>query len=368
MTVVNPPGFIQALNTHTAEVIRGVANVLTAGALSSGSLKSRAGVHPDLGGFLVVTQNGSPNMSVNVASGMALVAGTEGSKQGTYVCLNDATLNVTIAAADPSNPRIDLIVFKVQDAAYSGGTNSSSIVAVTGTPAGSPTPPAAPANSITLAQIAVAASDTSIVTGDITDKRPLLSALGAPIRCTSTTRPAASTVSEGQMIYELDTNKFYWTTDAGTTWVQIPTTDLQPLWALKTVAESVASSTTLQNDDALFVSVLANTTYKLKCHMIINTVSAASFKLDLTLPAGTTWRPGSFICGSASANLQMGPMNTAAITGITGTGVDTIVEFEAAIQVAGTAGTVQLRWAQNVSNGTSTVVGVGSWLKLDRVA
>lgn len=221
MVAVNPPGFIQALNTHTAEIDRGAHSGLIAGSRIASSLVARGGVNPDLGGGLAVTQNGAPNMSVNVASGICYVAGSEGSKQGTYVATNDATLNVVIAAADVSNPRIDLIVFKVQDAAYSGAVNSSSIVAVTGTPAGSPSAPAAPSNSVILAQIAVAASDTSIVTGDITDRRTYLAAVGGTIRCTSTTRPGVGTVTEGQEIYELDTNTCYYTTDTGTTWVRI---------------------------------------------------------------------------------------------------------------------------------------------------
>ena len=42
---------------------------------------------------------------------------------------------------------------------------------MTGTPAGSPSPPSAPANSFTLAQVAVAANATSITSGNITDQR-----------------------------------------------------------------------------------------------------------------------------------------------------------------------------------------------------
>ena len=122
-------------------------------------------------GDLAVTQNGTPNMSINVAAGSVVIDGTESGTQGFYHMVNDATLNVAIAAANATNPRIDLIVAKIQDAQYSGATNAGSIVAVTGTPAASPSPPAAPANSVILAQVAVAANATSITNANITDFR-----------------------------------------------------------------------------------------------------------------------------------------------------------------------------------------------------
>lgn len=121
---------------------------------------------------MAVTQNGTPNMSVNVAAGSVVIDGTESATQGFYHFMNDATLNVAIAASHATLPRIDLIVAKVQDAQYSGATNAGSIVAVTGTAAASPVAPSAPANSVILAQIAVAAAVTSITNANITDLRP----------------------------------------------------------------------------------------------------------------------------------------------------------------------------------------------------
>jgi hypothetical protein len=121
---------------------------------------------------LLVTQNGTPNMSVNVAAGRCVVVGTENATmQGDYVGWLDAVLNVAISASDPTNGRIDLIVAKFQDAQYSGATNAFSVVAVTGVASGSPVAPAAPANSIILAQISVAATSTTVLTAAITDKR-----------------------------------------------------------------------------------------------------------------------------------------------------------------------------------------------------
>jgi len=122
-------------------------------------------------GSMRVSQSATPAMSVSIAGGHALINGTETANQGLYVAFNDAATTVAIATADPSQPRIDRVVVKVQDSFYSGATNSVSFAVVTGTPAGSPVAPAAPANSLTLALIAVAAGATSIVNANITDSR-----------------------------------------------------------------------------------------------------------------------------------------------------------------------------------------------------
>ena len=122
-------------------------------------------------GAMKVSQSATPAMSVSVAAGHALINGTEVSNQGLYIDYNDAAATVAIATADPSQPRIDRVVVKVQDSYYSGASNQVVFAVVTGTPAGSPVPPAAPANSLTLAYVAVAANATSIVNANITDTR-----------------------------------------------------------------------------------------------------------------------------------------------------------------------------------------------------
>jgi hypothetical protein len=186
VTEVNPPGFLQnAGATHTAEITREIMNVLTGGGQTSGSTqRARGGVHPSLGSKFSVTQAGSPNMTVDVGSGHALIPGTENLKQAVYSCFNDGTVSKAIAASDPSLPRIDLVVIKVQDSFYSGAPNTWSIAVVTGVAAGSPAVPTAPANSIILAQVAVGAGVTSIVTANITDRRFYLTATGGiiPVR------------------------------------------------------------------------------------------------------------------------------------------------------------------------------------------
>ena len=120
---------------------------------------------------LAPTQNGTPNMSVNIAAGWAAIVGTYQSNMGVYMVYNDASVNATIATANATNPRIDLVCLTIADSFYTGATNTVSLTVVTGTPSVSPVIPTTPTNAIVLAQIAVGAAVTSILTANITDRR-----------------------------------------------------------------------------------------------------------------------------------------------------------------------------------------------------
>jgi len=136
-----------------------------------------SGVYDKAGGELLVAESDTPAMTVQVAGGRCVIVGTEGTYQGSYFCENrGAATGVVVTAADPTDPRIDLVVAKVEDSAYSGATDAWSIAVVAGTPASSPVSPTAPANSIPLASVAVAAAATTILDANITDTRTALPA------------------------------------------------------------------------------------------------------------------------------------------------------------------------------------------------
>lgn len=101
-----------------------------------------------------VTAQGSPDMTVAVAAGTI---------QWNGVSVTVASGNVTITAANGTNPRIDLVV--VDNAGVKSAT--------AGTAAASPKAPALPANSIMLAMVYVPANDTTIATNQIVDKRTI---------------------------------------------------------------------------------------------------------------------------------------------------------------------------------------------------
>jgi hypothetical protein len=161
MTLRTPPSWLQN-GSHPAENDRLTTQALwaTTGIINSSSL--------------AVTQNSPVGMSVIIAGGWAAIVGTTQANMGTYVGYNDAPTVVAITTANPTNPRIDLICMTVQDAYYTGASNNVIFQVVAGTPASSPVVPATPANSIALAEVAVAAGALSIVTGNITDLRVLV--------------------------------------------------------------------------------------------------------------------------------------------------------------------------------------------------
>jgi hypothetical protein len=234
MAVVNPPAYLHNLGSvNTAEMLRGQASLMSIGRHSSGGLRPLGGVQREMGAGYAVAQNGSPNMSVNVQGGVALVPGTEGLTQGSYIVVNSATENLAIAAAHATLARIDRVGIRVRDQAYSGADNDAANVVVTGTPSGSPVAPAEPNNFLTLALVSVPAADTTITTSQITDMRIGLCAPGGVIWCPSTNRPVAGQILTGQEIYETDTG-LYKRFD-GATWAQS-----RP-WVTRTQLGSAAS-------------------------------------------------------------------------------------------------------------------------------
>lgn len=158
MALRTPPSWLQN-GSHPAENDRlsMQAIIATTGIIGTSSL--------------AVTQAGTPGMAVQVAAGWGAVVGNYTTNMGVYQFYNDAATQLSVTAADPTNPRIDRVVVTVNDSYYIGATNNVTFTVVAGTPAGSPSAPATPTNSISLATIAVAAGATSILNANITDTR-----------------------------------------------------------------------------------------------------------------------------------------------------------------------------------------------------
>jgi hypothetical protein len=158
MTLRTPPSWLQN-GSHTAENDR----------LSMQSIYATTGIVGTTS--LAATQNGTPNMTVNLASGWAAVVGTTQANMGVYVGYNDAPLSAAISVSPVANSRIDLVCLTVNDAFYTGVLNNLVLNVVAGVVAASPVVPATPANSIALAQVLVGTAVSSIVTANITDVR-----------------------------------------------------------------------------------------------------------------------------------------------------------------------------------------------------
>jgi hypothetical protein len=120
-----------------------------------------------------VTAAPTPDMTVRVAAiSGALIDDGVSFGDGKYWFESDAQATVgPVTASDPGNPRIDLIVAKVQDTDAGDGSLTPQLTYITGTPAASPAAPAVPARCLALAEVRIDAAATTITSGKITDRR-----------------------------------------------------------------------------------------------------------------------------------------------------------------------------------------------------
>lgn len=139
------PNESDAFNADQAEPDKVDIDILVAGLNGNGVVAGCA-----------VAAQGVPDMTCAVASG------TIRNADGTTATV--VAGNVTITAADATNPRFDLVVVS------SAGVKS----VVTGTASASPVFPTIPAASVVLASVYVPAGGTAIVQGQITDKRVMV--------------------------------------------------------------------------------------------------------------------------------------------------------------------------------------------------
>jgi hypothetical protein len=116
-------------------------------------------------GGLRVTQSDTPAMSVKVEPGTGYFYGSGSNANVMYEFISDANETVSIGASGVQ-ARIDIICLKVD-----ASTQVASIVAIAGTPSGSPAVPATPASHYKLAEVAVGISVTTITNTNITDTR-----------------------------------------------------------------------------------------------------------------------------------------------------------------------------------------------------
>lgn len=220
MTAQNPPVWLQT-GSHPAESVRRWLQA---------AMWSTSGVL----GTTDMAVSTSSGLTVSVADGRALITGTENAYQGTYFVENRGAATVTMAGANATNPRIDLVVARVRDSLYSGSAPSDgfTIEAVTGTAAASPTAPATPANSLVLAQVRVNAAATTLTAGNITDMRALARRPGLQVFVDSASRAVQyPSPLVGDLSYLTGSARYEWWN--GSAWVR-----LAPIVTVSTSAPS----------------------------------------------------------------------------------------------------------------------------------
>jgi hypothetical protein len=134
------------------------------------------------GAYLVTQRAAGATQSVDIAasSGYAYVAGNTIANQGIYtVAPHSGVINEAIAAADPSNPRLDQVILRVYDSTIdSTGNNFARVEVLTGTPQVGATlanrsgAASLSANAMRLADVLVPAGSTSVTNASIKDRRP----------------------------------------------------------------------------------------------------------------------------------------------------------------------------------------------------
>lgn len=151
-----------------------------------------------------------------------------------------------------------------------------------------------------------------------------------------------------------------------------------PVIVRKTADETVNASTALQNDDHLVVAVAANAVYRIELMLLTSAGSTnEDWKFDWTMPAGATLRWGAASGAEAavapwgavaSGSAEQAIMTESSVMSIGGANVAGGTLILGILAVAGTAGNLQFRWAQNTSAAVDNKLLTNSLLIADRVA
>lgn len=147
---------------------------------------------------------------------------------------------------------------------------------------------------------------------------------------------------------------------------------VQGLHVFKAADETVTNSATVQNDDHLVLAVAANTDYWMECQVVYNAPTANDMKLGWTVPAGATfeWSNNGLALGATSSvdSISRTALGAASVATIGGSGGDAICAMKGLLRIAGTAGNLQMQFAQNTAGvGTTVVVKAGSMIMLTRL-
>lgn len=134
----------------------------------------------------------------------------------------------------------------------------------------------------------------------------------------------------------------------------------------KTADEIVTNSSTVQDDDHLFAAVAANQFMAFKIWLMFEGDTASSnLKLGMNAPAGATfqWTVGGAVyitaAGTTAATITIEQTNT---LGVDGSSTERSVTMEGYVLNGGTAGTLQLRWAQNTAEANNTTMKANSYM------
>lgn len=185
---------------------------LFAGSHISSPLPVRSGVLAANGSPLAITAQSTPDMSVRANPGHLLIQGAQSNTQGAYLLANETVTTLPVTPSNASLPRIDRVVGRILDGTVTGTTTNrvADLVVLPGTPATTPSPPALPVDGsfYVLAEITVPAGASSIINGNIADRRQFTTALGGIIPSNFNALPVSGSYG-GQAFYGIDSRSLY---------------------------------------------------------------------------------------------------------------------------------------------------------------
>jgi len=155
--------------------------------------------------------------------------------------------------------------------------------------------------------------------------------------------------------------------DDGTAWQDVGRIGFTVRTAIKTADETVNNSTTLQNDDHLVLAVNASTKYTLVAFLIgFADNDTPDIKIKWILPTGGTmrWAELRELGAGTQALTELTEVSEAALPT---TNANKIFLFTGAVTIAGTAGNVQLQWAQNILTAVNVKLLTSSFFTLTEI-
>ncbi|KKN60904.1 hypothetical protein LCGC14_0527030, partial [marine sediment metagenome] len=134
--------------------------------------------------------------------------------------------------------------------------------------------------------------------------------------------------------------------------------DVSPIkFVYKGTAETVNNSDVLQDDDAFTFSVLANKAYKVDLWLLWFSGTTPDLKLQWSGPVGAG---GDWLVGENVTSIVYSDFSSAIV--LQGQAAYVISQIHCLLTTGANAGAITLQWAQNVANGSNTIIHARSWM------
>ncbi|MFD6294512.1 hypothetical protein ACFWFU_06875 [Streptomyces sp. NPDC060235] len=321
MTLINPPTWMQG-GSYPARSDRLVIAALMSypGFLvdESTPLRIRQGVKPSYQNYqLKVRAAATPNMTVLVSAGFAFIDQHDTGGVGTYVCVNDGDVSLTVNPAGGAGQyRKDTVVASVYDAELSGSASEWRLEVIQGpyaASAGATVRGTLPNNAQILADLAIGPSQSSIAAANISDLRNFSVAAGGIVPVSSSNAP--NRMHPGQLIYLTDLGIFRYGKLDGSSGDFTP--DQTIAWTTPALASQYTQGDLTTNGNLQgpirYRKVRRNGTDYMEWDGGAQRVSGSQVSNILNAALAATFRPA----GRASFTIAR---NAAAITGVSNSG------------------------------------------------